>query len=63
MSLALHREAASTCAGHGPPGVAPSSAEEAALVADAEVYRAKHLLDVVATLSCLRLERTPPDQR
>jgi magnesium chelatase family protein len=52
MSLALH--------GHGALGVAsnalataklvlpPQSAEEAALVPDAQVYRARHLLDVVA---------------
>ena len=48
MSLALHRmaerEGRSTVSLVLPPG----SAEEAALVPDAQVYRARHLLDVVA---------------
>ena len=50
MSLALHRAAE-----RGGPSLQPTrlvlppnSAEEAALVPEAEVYRAKHLLDVVA---------------
>ncbi len=52
MSLALHSQA--TAAGlAGNPAVTklvlpPQSAEEAALVPDAQVYRARHLLDVVA---------------
>ena len=46
MSLALHRSAANT----RPQRLVlpPGSAEEAALVPQAEVYRARHLLDVVA---------------
>ncbi len=46
MSLALHRDADSgpQCRLVLPPG----SAEEAALVPQAQVYRARHLLDVVA---------------
>jgi magnesium chelatase family protein len=49
MSLALHRDASgheanAQCRLVLPPG----SAEEAALVPQAEVYRARHLLDVVA---------------
>jgi magnesium chelatase family protein len=49
MSLALHRDASgretlAPCRLVLPPG----SAEEAALVPQAEVYRARHLLDVVA---------------
>ncbi len=47
MSLALHRDAGP----HDAPArlvLPPGSAEEAALVPDAEVYRARHLLDVVA---------------
>lgn len=48
MSLALHREAARTGQATARLVLPPASAEEAALVADAEVYRAQHLLDVVA---------------
>jgi magnesium chelatase family protein len=48
MSLALHREAARTGQATARLVLPPASAEEAALVADAEVYRARHLLDVVA---------------
>ena len=47
MSLALHRDAGA----HEAPArlvLPPGSAEEAALVPQAEVYRARHLLDVVA---------------
>jgi magnesium chelatase family protein len=47
MSLALHRDAGP----HEAPArlvLPPGSAEEAALVPQAEVYRARHLLDVVA---------------
>jgi len=47
MSLALHRDAGL----HEAPArlvLPPASAEEAALVPQAEVYRARHLLDVVA---------------
>ncbi|MCB2017627.1 MAG: YifB family Mg chelatase-like AAA ATPase [Hydrogenophaga sp.] len=46
MSLALHRDDGASPAGRLvlPPG----SAEEAALVHQAQVYRARHLLDVVA---------------
>jgi magnesium chelatase family protein len=49
MSLALHRDAS----GHASEAryrlvLPPGSAEEAALVPQAEVYRARHLLDVVA---------------
>jgi magnesium chelatase family protein len=48
MSLALHRAAGCV----GAPTVSlvlpPGSAEEAALVSGAQVYRARHLLDVVA---------------
>ena len=50
MSLALHR--ASELIGHQPRPtrlvLPPGSAEEAALVPQAEVFRARHLLDVVA---------------
>jgi len=42
MSLALHRQHVSTKL-----VLPPGSAEEAALVPDAQVYRARHLLDVV----------------
>jgi magnesium chelatase family protein len=44
MSLALHS------AGWHAAGAAPGSAEEAALVPGAQVYRARHLLDVVQQL-------------
>ncbi|HMN93064.1 MAG TPA: YifB family Mg chelatase-like AAA ATPase [Hydrogenophaga sp.] len=48
MSLALHRDAIRESEKRARLVLPPGSAEEAALVADAEVYRAKHLLDVVA---------------
>lgn len=48
MSLALHREATLEQVKRARLVLPPGSAEEAALVADAEVYRARHLLDVVA---------------
>jgi magnesium chelatase family protein len=50
MSLALHR-AGELTGDHGVPTrlvLPPGSAEEAALVPEAEVFRARHLLDVVA---------------
>ncbi|MEZ5662489.1 MAG: YifB family Mg chelatase-like AAA ATPase [Burkholderiaceae bacterium] len=47
MSLALHRDAARTGAPTARLVLPPGSAEEAALVGEAEVYRARHLLDVV----------------
>lgn len=48
MSLALHRAADATGAHTASLVLPPGSAEEAALVPDAMVYRARHLLDVVA---------------
>ena len=39
----------------------PGSAEEAALVPDAEVYRARHLLDVVHRFAPTGTESDPPD--
>ena len=47
MSLALHRDA-SDDATHAQLVLPPGSAEEAALVPQARVYRARHLLDVIA---------------
>ncbi|MBA4267372.1 MAG: ATP-dependent protease, partial [Comamonadaceae bacterium] len=50
MSLALHRSSTS-CDGPTPPTrlvLPPGSAEEAALVPEAHIYRARHLLDVIA---------------
>jgi magnesium chelatase family protein len=47
MSLALHRDASRESVQRARLVLPPGSAEEAALVADAEVYRARHLLDVV----------------
>ncbi|MBA4262771.1 MAG: ATP-dependent protease [Comamonadaceae bacterium] len=47
MSLALHRDAG-TDAAQSRLVLPPGSAEEAALVPQAQVYRARHLLDVVA---------------
>jgi magnesium chelatase family protein len=62
MSLALHRDAREP----GTPAklvLPPGSAEEAALVPQARVYRARHLLDVVAQFLPERgaLEK-PPDE-
>jgi len=48
MSLALHREADRTGQATARLVLPPGSAEEAALVSHAQVYRACHLLDVVA---------------
>ncbi len=51
MSLALHSTALGNSSVSQPPTklvLPPQSAEEAALVPDAQVYRARHLLDVVA---------------
>ena len=47
MSLALHRNAPADGAPTTRLVLPPGSAEEAALVSDARVYRARHLLDVV----------------
>ena len=64
MSLALHR--------HDPGNshvtrlvLPPGSAEEAALVPQAQVYRARHLLDVVSRFLPERAETTPepPDDK
>jgi magnesium chelatase family protein len=56
MSLALHRDAAP--AGSTPARLVlpPGSAEEAALVPQAQVYRARHLLDVVAQFQPARAQ-------
>ena len=48
MSLALHRDANAATAAPSRLVLPPGSAEEAALVPEAQVYRARHLLDVVA---------------
>jgi magnesium chelatase family protein len=48
MSLALHRAAEQAAGAAVSLVLPPGSAEEAALVPDAQVYRASHLLDVVA---------------
>ncbi|MBU4182241.1 MAG: YifB family Mg chelatase-like AAA ATPase [Gammaproteobacteria bacterium] len=48
MSLALHRDANAATAAPSRLVLPPGSAEEAALVPQAKVYRARHLLDVVA---------------
>ena len=48
MSLALHRVAGQAGGAAVSLVLPPGSAEEAALVPDAQVYRARHLLDVVA---------------
>ena len=48
MSLALHRADATATGGLSRLVLPPGSAEEAALVPQAQVYRARHLLDVVS---------------
>ena len=48
MSLALHRAADTEAAAQTRLVLPPGSAEEAALVPQAQVHRARHLLDVVA---------------
>jgi magnesium chelatase family protein len=48
MSLALHRAATQGSTGSARLVLPPGSAEEAALVPEAQVHRARHLLDVVA---------------
>ena len=48
MGLALHRDPAVPASASARLVLPPGSAEEAALVPQAQVYRARHLLDVVA---------------
>ena len=66
MSLALHRDAGDgdTEAERSRLVLPPGSAEEAALVPQAQVYRARHLLDVVAQFlpeSATAQGEPPPD--
>jgi len=58
MSLALHRDAGGAKQPLARLVLPPESAEEAALVPQAQVYRARHLLDVVARF---RPARAPGD--
>ena len=66
MSLALHRDAdaVGAVAAQSKLVLPPGSAEEAALVPQAQVYRARHLLDVVAQFlpeSAAGAGEPPPD--
>ena len=56
MSLALHRQGLATRL-----GLPPASAEEAALVPGASVYRARHLLDVVRQFAPAAVQDTLPE--
>ena len=63
MSLALHRDAGDAAA-RSRLVLPPGSAEEAALVPQAQVYRARHLLDVVAQFlpeAAAAQNEPPPD--
>lgn len=62
MSLALHSQPPTqTHASTARLVLPPESAEEAALVPTAQVYRARHLLDVVQRFAPERAGETPPD--
>lgn len=62
MSLALHKLRANNTQQSTRLVLPPGSAEEAALVPEAEVYRARHLLDVVAQFLPARRGDAPAPQ-
>jgi magnesium chelatase family protein len=64
MSLALHQGGAAADAAPTRLVLPPGSAEEAALVPQAQVYRARHLLDVVARFlpEAAAAAAEPPDE-